>query len=154
MIEHVGPENYAALGAVIDRCLDPTHGRGLLHFIGRDRARPLNSWIRKRIFPGAYAPTLGEVLHAILEPSGFSVLDVENLRRHYAKTLSHWLARFESARDTVVAQFGRSSLAIGGSTRRAPKPASRRARCSLQITFCAAQQPCPLDAGGLYEPGR
>ena len=27
----------------------------------------------------------------IFEPFGFSVLDVENLRLHYAKTLEHWL---------------------------------------------------------------
>ena len=27
--------------------------------------------------------------------SAFSVLDVENLRLHYAQTLEHWLARFE-----------------------------------------------------------
>jgi cyclopropane-fatty-acyl-phospholipid synthase len=37
----------------------------------------------------------------ILEPQGFSVLDVENLRLHYALTLRHWLRRFEDARDQV-----------------------------------------------------
>ncbi len=35
-----------------------------------------------------------------------SVLDVENLRLHYARTLEHWLARFEAARETVEAMFG------------------------------------------------
>ena len=35
-----------------------------------------------------------------------SVLDVENLRLHYAKTLEHWLARFEAAADRVEAMFG------------------------------------------------
>ncbi|MEZ5582931.1 MAG: class I SAM-dependent methyltransferase [Candidatus Competibacteraceae bacterium] len=37
----------------------------------------------------------------IFEPWRFSILDVENLRLHYAKTLEHWLARFEQATDQV-----------------------------------------------------
>jgi cyclopropane-fatty-acyl-phospholipid synthase len=104
MLEHVGAPDYPTLGRVIDRSLSPG-GRGLLHFIGRDRAAPLNPWIRKRIFPGAYAPTLGEVFDRILEPHDFSVLDVENLRLHYAQTLSHWRERFDRAAPEVAAMF-------------------------------------------------
>lgn len=52
MLEHVGLPDYETFGEVIDRTLTP-EGRGLLHFIGRDRPSPLNPWIRKRIFPGA-----------------------------------------------------------------------------------------------------
>jgi geranylgeranyl reductase family protein len=37
----------------------------------------------------------------VLEPCRFSVLDVENLRLHYALTLEHWLQRFEAARERV-----------------------------------------------------
>jgi len=106
MLEHVGPENYRRLGSVIRRCLDPERGRGLLHFIGRDRARRVNAWIRKRIFPGAYSPTLAEVAGEVLEPAGLSALDVENLRPHYAATLAHWRARFEAAADAVRARYG------------------------------------------------
>jgi cyclopropane-fatty-acyl-phospholipid synthase len=104
MLEHVGLADFAALAGVIDRSLRPS-GRGLLHFIGRDRSGLLNSWIRKRIFPGAYPPTLREVFERVLEPPGFSVLDVENLRPHYAKTIEHWAQRFESASDRVAAMF-------------------------------------------------
>jgi len=104
MLEHVGLAEYASLGRVIDRSLAP-HGRGLLHFIGRDRPGLLNPWIRKRIFPGAYPPTLSEVSLRILEPHGLSVLDVENLRLHYVKTLEHWSERFERAADQVAAMF-------------------------------------------------
>jgi cyclopropane fatty-acyl-phospholipid synthase-like methyltransferase len=60
MLEHVGLPDYPTLGRVIDRSLLPS-GRGLLLFIGRNRPAPLNAWIRKRIFPGAYPPTLREV---------------------------------------------------------------------------------------------
>jgi cyclopropane-fatty-acyl-phospholipid synthase len=104
MLEHVGLPDYATLGAVIDRSL-AAGGRGLLHFIGRNRAAPLNPWIRKRIFPGGYPPTLREVFERVLEPNAFSVLDVENLRLHYAKTLEHWCRRFEGAADTVATMF-------------------------------------------------
>ena len=104
MLEHVGLQNYHELGNVIHRVIGDT-GRGFLHFIGRNRAAPLNVWIRKRIFPGGYAPTVRESMEA-LEPQSFSVLDIENLRLHYAKTLEHWLARFESVFDTVVREKG------------------------------------------------
>jgi cyclopropane-fatty-acyl-phospholipid synthase len=106
MLEHVGREAYAQLGAVIDRCLKEGAGRGLLHFIGRNRPRELQAWIRKRIFPGAYAPTLAEVSRGVLEPWQFAVLDVENLRAHYARTLSHWMQRFEQAAGQVSSLFG------------------------------------------------
>jgi cyclopropane-fatty-acyl-phospholipid synthase len=97
MLEHVGLRAYGDLADVIDRCLDPQHGRGLLHFIGRDSPRPLNAWIRRRIFPGAYPPTLGQVIRFVLRPARLVVNDVENLRRHYALTLDHWRRRFERA---------------------------------------------------------
>ena len=97
MLEHVGRDGFAPLAAVIRRCLDPDRGRGLLHAIGRDRPRPLNAWIRRRIFPGAYPPALGEIVAAVLEPAGQSVVDVENLRPHYARTLRDWRERFERA---------------------------------------------------------
>jgi cyclopropane-fatty-acyl-phospholipid synthase len=34
------------------------------------------------------------------------VLDVENLRLHYAETLRHWLDRFERSADRVRQMFG------------------------------------------------
>jgi cyclopropane-fatty-acyl-phospholipid synthase len=107
MLEHVGRENYRAFAEVIDRGLNP-RGRGLLHFIGRDRPRALNAWIRKRIFPGAYPPTLAEVAREVLEPASLSVVDVENLRLHYALTLRHWRARFEAAKGRVAEMFDES----------------------------------------------
>jgi len=97
MLEHVGRPNYPELGRVLARTLDREHGRGLLHFIGRDRSQPLDPWIRRRIFPGAYAPTLDEAIEGVLAPARMSVLDVENLRPHYALTVRHWRERYERA---------------------------------------------------------
>jgi cyclopropane-fatty-acyl-phospholipid synthase len=105
MLEHVGPRQYRALGEVIDRVLDRVHGRGLLHFIGRNVAMPFNAWTERYIFPGAYAPTLGEMTPAVFESSGVAVQDVENLRLHYAATLAHWQQRFEANVDRARAMF-------------------------------------------------
>jgi cyclopropane-fatty-acyl-phospholipid synthase len=103
MLEHVGVRNYRALGAAIDRSLKDD-GRGLIHAIGQNVSRPPNAWIEENIFPGAYPPTLREMM-GVLEPFGFSVADVENLRPHYARTLRHWRERFEAHRDAVVERF-------------------------------------------------
>jgi cyclopropane-fatty-acyl-phospholipid synthase len=103
MLEHVGAGNYRELGALMSRALTPS-GRGLVHSIGRDAPAALNPWIDKRIFPGAYPPTLREMMD-LFEPNGLSVMDVENIRLHYAKTLEAWLARYEENGDAVRAMF-------------------------------------------------
>jgi cyclopropane-fatty-acyl-phospholipid synthase len=106
MLEHVGLRHYTTLASVLRRTVRPDGGRGLLHFIGRDQRRPLNAWIRRRIFPGAYPPTLPEVLTRIMAPAGMSVLDVDNLRLHYERTLAHWQQRFASVTDQVRERYG------------------------------------------------
>ena len=104
MLEHVGRENYSQLGSVIHRLIGDG-GRGLLHFIGRREPGEFSRWIRKRIFPGAHAPTLREAMQ-VLEPFGYFVRDVEDLRSHYAKTLEHWLEQFDKASEKVIAMYG------------------------------------------------
>jgi cyclopropane-fatty-acyl-phospholipid synthase len=106
MLEHVGLAHFPSLAAVLRRTLKRHGGRGLLHFIGRDAPRPLNAWIRRRIFPGGYTPTLAEVTTRVLGPAGMSVVDVENLRLHYARTLAHWSQRFAAASDRVRSAQG------------------------------------------------
>lgn len=110
MLEHVGRANYRELGRRLDEWIDPRQGRGLLHFIGRDRPGALNAWIRKRIFPGAYPPVLSEVSNGVLEPWSLSVLDVENLRVHYARTIAHWRARFEAAWPRLLSRHDEAFL--------------------------------------------
>ena len=100
MLEHVGKKDFTTLGAVIDGCLKP-EGRGLIHSIGRNRPRPMNAWIERRVFPGAYPPSLMEMMQ-IFEPNHLSVLDVENLRLHYSLTLRHWLQRYEENSETIL----------------------------------------------------
>ena len=103
MLEHVGLHHYRAFGRLIDACLKDT-GRGLIHSIGRNVPEPFNPWVERYIFPGAYPPTLGEMAR-VFEAGGLSVLDVENLRLHYARTLEHWLSRYESVFDRAVQMY-------------------------------------------------
>jgi cyclopropane-fatty-acyl-phospholipid synthase len=103
MLEHVGTDNYKALGAVIDRCLT-NNGRGLIHSIGLNYPRPMDAWAERHIFPGANPPSLAQMMQ-IFEPYDFSVLDVENLRMHYAQTLQHWLQRYDANITQVSAMF-------------------------------------------------
>jgi cyclopropane-fatty-acyl-phospholipid synthase len=51
-------------------------------------------WTFNYIFPGAYLPTLHEITCG-MGKTGFSVIDVENLRLHYAKTLEKWSENYE-----------------------------------------------------------
>jgi cyclopropane-fatty-acyl-phospholipid synthase len=103
MLEHVGVKNYPTLGGVARRCLGG-RGRGLIHSIGRNFPAPLQPWIERRIFPGGHPPSPSEMAR-IFEPWDLSILDVENLRLHYAQTLRHWLALFEGAAERVRSMF-------------------------------------------------
>ena len=47
------------------------------------------------MFPGGWIPSLADVM-VQMERCGLEVLDVENLRRHYALTLDAWVQRFEA----------------------------------------------------------
>ncbi|MCA9092013.1 MAG: class I SAM-dependent methyltransferase [Planctomycetaceae bacterium] len=104
MLEHIGTGNYAALGEVMARTLKP-NGYGLIHSIGqRISGQPLDPWIESRIFPGAYTPSLREIME-IMEPAGLNVLDVENLRLHYARTLRDWSSLFERNADRIRSMY-------------------------------------------------
>jgi cyclopropane-fatty-acyl-phospholipid synthase len=104
MLEHLGRSHYGEFSRVIHQAIGD-RGRGLLHFIGRNQPHPFSAWIRKRIFPGAYAPAPREAIQ-MLEPYDFSLLDVENLRPHYARTLECWLEAFERSFELVEHRFG------------------------------------------------
>jgi cyclopropane-fatty-acyl-phospholipid synthase len=106
MLEHVGRRHLTTVAEVLRRTIRPNGGRGLLHFIGRDVACPLNAWIRRRIFPGGYSPTIAEVATHTLGPAGMSIIDIENLRLHYARTLAHWAERFALVKERVRQSYG------------------------------------------------
>ena len=69
-------------------------GLGLIHFIGHVGTTETDFFIRKYVFPGGWIPSLADTIVA-MERSGLEVLDIENLRRHYALTLDAWGERFD-----------------------------------------------------------
>jgi cyclopropane-fatty-acyl-phospholipid synthase len=154
MLEHVGAAHYETLGEVIDRTLDRTHGRGLLHFIGRNAPAPMSQWITRRIFPGAYIPSLREVLSGVVEPRGWSVVDVENLRRHYALTLAHWLERFEGAAADISRERGETFTRMWRLYLAEAQAGFRAGNLQLfQVTFARHRDDgLPWTRAALYEP--
>ena len=138
MLEHVGLKNFHGLGRLIDRCLKPT-GRGLIHSIGRSHPKPTDPWISKRIFPGGHIPSLGEIT-AVFEPYKFSILDVENLRLHYAKTCAEWLHNFDKVSDDVGSKYSEEfvrawRLYLAGSS-------AAFETCWFSARFSAFSPPC------------
>lgn len=69
-------------------------GLGLIHFIGHVGRHETDFFIRDYVFPGGWIPSLADVM-VEMEKAGLEVLDVENLRRHYALTLDAWAERFD-----------------------------------------------------------
>ena len=103
MLEHVGLANFRTLGTLIKRCLKP-EGFGLIHSIGRSFPDRTDPWIVKHIFPGGHIPSLSEMMR-VFEPHKFSILDVENLRPHYARTCASWLQNFDAVADEVADMY-------------------------------------------------
>lgn len=104
MVEHVGKAHLGEFAGAVSRLLRPG-GLAMLHQITTPDEGPFNAWLDKHIFPGAYIPTLPELL-GHFNAHHLHVLDVENLRPHYRMTLDHWSERFERVVPEVRAQFG------------------------------------------------
>ena len=66
----------------------------MLHFIGHVGRFTTEFFIRKHVFPGGWIPSLADTI-AAMERAGLEVIDIENLRRHYALTLDAWTERFD-----------------------------------------------------------
>jgi len=75
---------------------------GVIHFIGHFGRYETEFFIRKYIFPGGWIPSLAEAIEA-MERAGLEVIDVENLRRHYAHTLDAWAERFDASWEKIQA---------------------------------------------------
>ena len=94
VLEHAGRHQLREVIRAHADALKPG-GLGLIHFIGHVGDRETDFFIRKYIFPGGWIPSLAKALDA-MEAEGLEILDVENLRRHYALTLDAWTAKFDA----------------------------------------------------------
>ncbi|MES2283458.1 MAG: cyclopropane-fatty-acyl-phospholipid synthase family protein [Pseudomonadota bacterium] len=120
MFEHVGHANMTAYFEKILRLLVPgglvmNHGITAGGLENSQLGAGMGDFIEKYIFPG------GELLHvsAVLEHmsrAGLEMLDTENLRPHYARTLWDWSDTLETKLD-----MAREVLARDGGDERAEK---------------------------------
>jgi len=101
VLEHAGRDQLVEVVRAHAAALKPG-GLGMLHFIGHAGTFDTEFYIRKHIFPGGWIPSLAETL-AAMDACGLEILDVENLRRHYAPTLDAWAERFEARWETIHA---------------------------------------------------
>lgn len=103
MVEHVGRDNYQLFTDCVNKVLKDG-GVYLLHFISALKEHPGDAWIKKYIFPGGVVPSLREMIYVMSEDN-FHVLDVENLRLHYNKTLLCWEKNYREQIDEVRKMF-------------------------------------------------
>ena len=101
VLEHAGRDQLAEVVRAHADFLKPG-GLGMLHFIGHVGPHDTEFFIRQHVFPGGWIPSLADVIVA-MEASGLEVVDIENLRRHYAPTLDAWAERFTRNWDRIRA---------------------------------------------------
>lgn len=111
MIEAVGRKNMPTYFGMVERCLKPNGLFGLQAISAETFTRysvaSLDQyilWLRKRIFPNGYLPTLPQL---ITPARGAMVLeDLHNFSADYAKTLSAWAVNFENAWPSLREKYG------------------------------------------------
>jgi len=104
MYEHVGRRRLERYFRTLSRLLTPD-GLLLNHGIARpetvtDDAETI--FLRRYVFPGGELPYFADVVRAA-ERAGFEVIDVENLRPHYALTCAAWVRRLQAHRAACLA---------------------------------------------------
>lgn len=113
MYEHVGIHRLRPYFAALAARLAPG---GLI--LNQGIARPQTArddletvFLRRYVFPGGELPNLSTVI-AAAEDSGLEVIEVVNLRAHYARTCAAWVARLEANREACVAFVGERTYRI------------------------------------------
>lgn len=110
MFEHVGLKNLPTYFRRI-RSLLSVEGAALIHGITTSdteaRWMPLGAgeFIDRYVFPDGELPHVSQVLHD-MSGAGLEVVDVESLRRHYARTARAWADRLDVRREQAAAIAG------------------------------------------------
>ena len=110
MYEHVGIKNLQTYFSGMRKLLKPG-GIALNHGItagdpdGHATGPAGGDFIDKYVFPGGEIPHLSRVVYEVSK-AGLEVTDIEDLRPHYARTLSHWVERLEARAEAAQASAG------------------------------------------------
>jgi cyclopropane-fatty-acyl-phospholipid synthase len=100
MFEHVGLKHLQAYFARINELLDD-EGWALNHGITSTDAHDgethygAGRFVDRYVFPQGELPHISTVLRT-MQLGGLEAVDVENLRRHYARTMALWSQAFEA----------------------------------------------------------
>jgi cyclopropane-fatty-acyl-phospholipid synthase len=116
MFEHVGVRQLPGYFAKLFRILKPgglVMNHGITHTApgGTELGSDVGEFVKQYVFPG------GELTHAakVIEAAsreGLEILDCENLRPHYARTLWHWVDRLEASRGEAMRMVGERKCRI------------------------------------------
>ena len=100
MFEHVGLKNLASYFRIVRNLLAPdgwalNHGITSSDAFNRETSYGGGRFIDKYVFPDGELPHIGTVL-TDMQMGGLESVDIESLRRHYARTLDVWSQAFEA----------------------------------------------------------
>ena len=107
IIEHIGRDHFDAYFAQVHD-LQETGGLFLNHGITRLRHwTPTPQWdfLLAQVFPGGDLTHISHLTEA-METASFEILDVENLRAHYARTCADWTDRLQAVQEEAIALVG------------------------------------------------
>jgi cyclopropane-fatty-acyl-phospholipid synthase len=100
MMCHIGPKHIEQYFDKVKQLTAPG-GVCLLHFISKmEESLSVDPFVATHIFPGYWFNSVEGVTQRSVR-RGFHVLDLENLRRHYAMTAHHWRANFRRNYDEI-----------------------------------------------------
>ena len=116
MFEHVGRNKLDGYFAKISRLLKPgglvmNHGITAVDPEGAGLGSGISEFIDEYVFPGGELVHVGRVLDAASR-AGLEVVDAENLRPHYARTLWSWVDRLDAHTEDARALIGEKRLRI------------------------------------------
>ena len=110
MAEHIGLSELTTYMRALDRLLKKG-GTAVVHCMTKRKSGvPTSPWIDKRIFPGGYIPSKGEMVKA-LEPTN---LHIHKMHTHapenYAKTLRMWRNNLYDNQDAIKSKISSHGL--------------------------------------------
>lgn len=116
MLEHVGLKNLPEYFGIVHRLLRPggltlQHGITSSDIENRGVGLGAGEFISRHVFPDGELAHLSRVILDISH-TGLEVLDVESLRRHYARTLALWSEAIEAQLPELAKLAGERRLRI------------------------------------------
>jgi cyclopropane-fatty-acyl-phospholipid synthase len=114
LTEHIGRANYQSYFSFLYAKLRP-EGRLLNHMItrmdGSDPSHYKRSFINRYVFPDGELSSPGLIISE-MNDAGFEIRHEENLREHYALTLTQWCDNLENNWDACVAEAGEPTARV------------------------------------------